>query len=224
MQFKKILSYLGFPQVVYRTSSPINGEIKVISTFGKYSISVGNLTQSGPIVEGLWKEAIKSIKYQVLSIKKILVLGVGGGSVIKVLHQYFPQAKVTGIEIDPKMIEVGRKYFNLDKYQANIIHSDAFTFVEHLKQEKYDLIIVDILLGRKTPERLTQKSFLNKLKVLLNKNGIIIFNRLRLKESKDDTNFINNLKNIFTNVNIHKPLVNTLIFCKISGNKPSFEV
>lgn len=216
MQFKKILSYLGFPQVVYRTSSPINGEIKVISVFGKYSISVGNLTQSGPIVEGLWKQAIKNVTCYKLHVTRVLVLGVAGGSVIKVLHNKFPQTEITGIEIDPKMVEIGRKYFNLDKYQAEIILKDAFTFIDQVKQGKYDLIIVDILLGRKIPERLAQKPFLYKLKNLLNRNGIIIFNRLRLKESKDDINFINKLRSIFSRVKICKPLVNTLIFCESS--------
>lgn len=213
MQCKKILSYLGLPQVVYKTNSPINGEIKVISIFGKYSISVDNLTQSGPIVESLWKQAIKNVTCYKLHVTRVLVLGVAGGSVIKVLHQCFPQAHITGVEIDPKMIGIARKYFDLDSYRANIITTDAFKFVDQEKQEKYDLVIVDILLGRKVSEKLTQKAFLNKLKNLLNPEGLIIFNRLRLKDSDSDDNFLKTLKTIFSNIEINKPLINTLIFC-----------
>lgn len=215
MQLRQLLSYLGIPKIIYQTTSSVNGRIKVISQFGKNSISVSRLTQSGPIIEGLFKYIVRRLTNYNLNVRRILILGVAGGSAVKILRQYFPQAKITGIEIDAKMIEIGKRFFNLDKYQAKIIIQDVFIFIDQLKQKKYDLIIVDLLLGRKIPQRLREKPFLVKLKHLLGQNGIVIFNRLRIKK-RSDKKFLANLKKVFPKIKVYKPLINTLIFAKTS--------
>jgi len=33
----------------------------------------------------------------------------------KIISEKFPNAKITGIEIDPMMVEIGKKYFGLEK-------------------------------------------------------------------------------------------------------------
>lgn len=208
MNLKKALSYLGFPDILYTTNSKFNGEIKVISVFGQNSISVENLTQTGSIVEGLWSFTIS----QIMNIKDCLVLGVGGGSIIKVLRKKYPESEITGVEIDKKMIEIGRIYFDLEKYNAKIIIEDAFKFVQK-KQQKYDLICIDLLIGRNTPEKLSSVEFFKNIKRILNKNGIIIINQLRLKDQKENKNLLKVVSRIFNKVEIKKPLINTLIFC-----------
>lgn len=216
MQVKKLLSYVGIPYVVETVYSAINGEIKVVSVFGKNSISAGNLTQSGPIVEDLWKEAIKRIKIYDLRFKNILVLGVAGGSAIKVLRENYPKVKITGVEIDRKMIEIGKKFFNLGSYKAKIIVQDATVFVGKTEEKRFDLILVDILIGRSVPKKFLQLSFLTKLSKLIRRKGVVVFNRLRIRDTKSDSKFICSLKYIFASVKIYRPLINTLIFCTLS--------
>ena len=53
-----LLSYL-FPQTVYKTESPFNGEIKVNKYWGKYSMLVGGISQSGGLVKNIWQKGIK---------------------------------------------------------------------------------------------------------------------------------------------------------------------
>lgn len=210
MQLKQVLSYLGFPNTIYKTESQYNGEIIVTSVFGQNSISVANLTQSGPIVSSLWSLAISSIK----NINSCLVLGVAGGSLIKVLRQKHPDCEITGVEIDKIMIDLAKKYFNLDKCKANIVIADAFDYVKANKK-KYDLIFVDLLVGRNPPTKLSSAEFFRNIKKKLNKDGIVIINQLRLKGQKENKKLFQILRKTFNKVDIQKPLVNTLIFCSI---------
>ncbi len=223
MEFKKILSYFGFPYIIEKTTSKYNGKIEVSSVFGRTSIVVANLSQSGPIVEGLWKTALNEVNSpsfakasagkQKSNVKSILVLGVGGGSVVKVLRRQFPKSKITGIEIDKKMVELGRNYFYLDYYRCNINIIDAFTFINKTRQ-KFDLIIVDLFLGQETPKKFYSEKFLKNLKRVLKSEGLIIINRLRIKKEKEDKEFYKNLQKYFINIQIKKPLINTLIYCR----------
>ncbi len=209
MFLNQLLAYLGRPNLIYKTYSAYNGEIKVFSLFGRRFISVDNLTQSGPIVEWLWRLALKEVK----TASSCLVLGVAGGSVIKVLRQKFPSCQITGVEIDKKMTEIGNQYFNLNQHQAEIVIDDAFHFVKKNKK-CYDLICIDLLIGRQTPKKLTKKSFFLNIKRLLTKNGLVIINTLRLKNQPENQKLIDLLTRLFSQVRVKRPLVNTLIFLR----------
>lgn len=190
--------------------SKFNKEIKVIKSLGMGTyIQVNGLTQSGGIVESIWKYTSKKIK--VKKINRILILGLGGGTVAKLFSIKYPKAKITGVEIDPKIIELGNKYLNLEKYKVNIKIQDAFTF----NKGKYDIIIVDIYCGDKYPKKFESGIFLNNIKNLLLKNGVVIFNRLFYKEKKDDAiNFKNSLVKEFNKVYVIYPQTNLMIVCK----------
>lgn len=210
MEFKKLLSFLGIPYQVYTTRSSYNGEIIVSSVFGQNSISVENLTQTGPIVEIIWKKALKKVHKK--EIQNILVLGVGGGSILKVIRSTYKDANIVGIEIDKKMIDIGKKYFKLNSFNTVINIKDAFEFVKK-DRDKYDLILIDLLIGRNHPEKLSSEEFFKNINRRLSKSGTVVINQLRLKEQKTNNGLIKILQSIFTRVEIYNPLVNTLILC-----------
>lgn len=216
MLIKKILSYIGFPYIIYKTYSDYNGEINVYLLFGRKSISVDNLTQSGPIVESLWKEALGRLKVYDLTVRNILVLGVGGGSVVKVLRAKYADTDIVGVEIDKKMVDIGKQFFELGKYKAKIIIADAFSFVQK-NQSKYDLICIDLLVGRVMPKKFSSLFFFKNIKNILKQDGVVIINQLRLKSKKNkeiSCNLVDVLSKIFNKVEVKKPLINTLIFCR----------
>ena len=84
--------------------------------------------------------------------ESILVLGVAGGSVIKTLVDEIKfKGKITGVEIDPAIIEVANTYFQLNQISnLSIVIDDAFEFVLKTK-ETYDLIIIDIFQDTEMP-------------------------------------------------------------------------
>src|SRR4030042_2787740 len=115
MRFQLLLQkfFRGY-LVLEKTNSKINDQIEIREDiFGRRSLLVGGISQSGHSVEKLWQKPLKLITGHQSPVTKILILGLGAGSVAKIIHNFFPKAKMTGVEIDPMMIEIGKKYFDL---------------------------------------------------------------------------------------------------------------
>ena len=144
-------------KVLEERESEFNGHIKVSRSlgFGTY-IQAGGLTQSGGIVGVIWKPTIRKIKNLKFTINNCLILGLGGGTVAKYVRLLWPEAKIKGIDVDPVMIELGKKYLGLDEINAEIIIQDAYDF-----SGKADLIIVDLYNGDKFPEKFETPEFFN---------------------------------------------------------------
>src|SRR3989344_6810612 len=158
-----ILSYL-FPQKIAEYSSEFNGKISVMEFMGQRYIDVGGLMQSGTIPKKLFARGIKNLNFKRHSthIKRILLLGLAGGSIVPVLRKNFPEAHITAIDIDPQMIEIGRKYFALDTVpQLTIVTGDVFDDNTQFTKDN-DLVIVDVYLGYTVPEGVDSHKFLKK--------------------------------------------------------------
>ena len=145
-----MLDYL-YPQTIDKLSSKFNGEIKISKSRGKYSVWIGGFEQSGSVyVEKIWGKALKELpplwRGELLRNIKVLVLGLGCGTVIPIIFKKWPKAKIVGVEIDPVMINLGEKYFGLKNFEnLKIICGDA----KKQKLSGYDLIITDAYLGGK---------------------------------------------------------------------------
>lgn len=203
------------PKTLVKISSPINGEISVIEQWGRRKIVVGGLTQSGPLAEKIWDSGIKNLSSIIHHPSSILILGLGGGSLAKLLNKYFPKAKIIGVEIDPIMIDLGKKYLELDKIKnLKIIIDDATAYLPSAIHHKlkFDLVFVDLYVGDKVPKNCQTKIFLKNLKQILQENGLIVFNRLYHKNHIFEAKiFLDKLKKIFNDLANKKVLTNLLI-------------
>src|SRR3972149_4066106 len=104
------MSHLPWTEVLAERTSPINGQIKVLRSLGLgIYIQVENLTQSGGVVYGVWKTSLKKVKRKKKEIKTCLILGLGGGSAATLVKKYWPLARVTGVDIDPIMVSLGKE-------------------------------------------------------------------------------------------------------------------
>lgn len=194
-------------KILEERKSEFNSNIKVVRSlgFGTY-IQVNNLTQSGGVVEEIWRSTLKNLRTK--ETKNCLILGLGGGTVAKLIKKYWPNAKITGVEIDPVMVELGNRYLGLGDSKAEIIIGDAFTYP--LYAVRYDLVIVDLYIGDEFPKKFEKEEFLK----LLTKNKLIIFNRLYFGEKrKEAVKFGNKLEKIFKKVEWFYPQANLMFFC-----------
>lgn len=191
-------SYL-YPQTVLRASTEFNRDIRVVETAGTYKLLVNGSSQSGPYIESLWKKVFARFGIGKIRPRRVLVLGVGGGTVIKLLYSIFPHVHITAVDIDPYMTQLGYEFFLIPK-AVKIVYQDARKYVRS-SVNRYDLIIVDLFSGRDIPKFVASTSFLRSLSMLLAKDGCILFNYLREKEYRElSDDFFFRLKRIYPEV------------------------
>lgn len=199
-------------KILEERESKFNGHLKVVRSlgFGTY-IQAEGLTQSGGIVETFWKQTIKKVNRSPFTVHHSFILGLGGGTVAKLIRKNWPEAKIIGIDIDPIMVEWGKKYLELDKTNVEIKIQDAYDF-----KGRYDLIIIDLYNGETFPEKFESKEFLNKVKSSLTEKGIAVFNRTYYGDKRPETvKFGNKLKKIFSKVEWFYPEANLMFVCTI---------
>ncbi len=111
-------------------------------------------------------------------IQKLLMLGLGGGTVLRQLRHFLPDTEFTAVEIDGEMIRLAKKYMELDQIGVEVVHGDAFAFLE-AHTGKYDVIIDDLYrCGDKDVERPAEvnSELLKQHAGLLNPEGSLIMN------------------------------------------------
>lgn len=110
-------------------------------------------------------------------IQSVLVLGMGGGSVVDSLRNTFNyKGPILGIEIDPVVIKIAKKEFGiLEDENVQILQADAEVFIA-ITQDKFDLVIVDIYIDTEVPEVFYSTEFWNNLDSNVSDHGFIIFN------------------------------------------------
>lgn len=218
----KLNDFLAGVKVLEEANSKFNGKVTVVTdlAWGTH-IKAGGITQSGGVVTSIWKTTFKEIpKLQNSKTPNTLVLGVAGGDVLKLIRKNWPKAKITGVDIDPVIVEMGKKHMKLDEINAQIIIKDAIDFVkipkfQNSKTPKFDLIIVDVYLGRDFPSKFATLKFTKKIKSLLARGGIAIFNRLYYDEKKGEADkFFVTLKKTFPKITKVFPEANIMFVCE----------
>lgn len=177
--FAKFFSYF-IPINVYKKNSAISKSLEVTWNNGELVLDSKNTNYSYGSLQRILKKGLKYIGYErIKKFESILILGVAGGSVIKTLVDDVKfKGKITGVELDAEIIEIAKKYFNLDEIKNLELHlDDAFEFVLKTKSN-YDLIIIDIFQDTKMPNFLFEDFFINRINFLLNPEGFILFNTM----------------------------------------------
>lgn len=77
-------------------------------------------------------------------LRRVLILGVGGGVVIKQFNELFPKVNIVGVELDPMHIKIAKKWFKIGKSDATLVQADARDWLNAYDGPKFDLIIDDL--------------------------------------------------------------------------------
>jgi spermidine synthase len=187
---KRLLSFL-LPVKIHQKKSVYSKNLEVTWNNGYLVLDSENTNYSYGSLQRVLKKGLKYIGYErIRGFQSILVLGVAGGSVIETLKKEIKfDGIITGVEIDPVVVELATKYFGLGNYNnVSIVIDDAFEFALKTK-EKYDLIIIDVFQDTTMPNFLFEDFFINRINFLLNVNGFILFNTMVLTKNDTERNF-----------------------------------
>jgi spermidine synthase len=186
---RKLFSYF-IPIIIHKKKSSISNTIEVTWNNGELVIDSKNTNYSYGSLQRILRKGLKYIGFErIRNFNNVLLLGVAGGSVIKTLVEEIKfKGKITGVEIDPAMIEVANTYFKLNEIpNLNIVIDDAFEFVLKTK-ETYDLIIIDVFQDTTMPNFLFEDFFINRVNFLLRKDGFILFNTMVINDGNRERN------------------------------------
>jgi SAM-dependent methyltransferase len=117
--------------------------------------TLASLHLPGEGVTGLvwWSLAAPIILLPRLPRRRVLLLGLGGGSVARAIRALDPWAEIVGVERNPDVLRLARDHFGLDRLGLELVRRDA---LECLAQERrrFDLIVEDLFVG---PSRSVRK-------------------------------------------------------------------
>ncbi len=203
-----------FPETIARFSTKYNHDIRVVKERGTHKLLVNGSRQSGEYIERLWQHAFSEFGIiPAPGIRSILVLGVAGGTVIHLLRAIYPDASIHGVDIDAKMIEIGKKHFGLGYVpKLTMVTSDANLFVKTQKRQ-WDMIVVDLFVGATIPPFVGDDAFLKDIKRLLVPHGKLVINYLyELEYKKLSDLFFVKLQSNFPHVRDVKIYYNRFFF------------
>jgi spermidine synthase len=121
--------------------------------------------------------------------KSALVVGSAAGTEVEELKGLSSSLHVTGVEIDPMAVEMGKKYFSLETdNRTEIVIDDARRFLLRT-DEKFDLVVIDTFRGLSMPYHLSTKEYLETLKGRMEPGGVVIVNLISAPEGEKSAVF-----------------------------------
>ena len=109
-------------------------------------------------------------------LRRVAILGNAGGTTARAMGVFYPRARVDGVELDPAVTAVGRRYFGLDDNpNLRVITADARPFLRRT-HERYDLIVIDAFRPPYVPFYLATREFFRLARSRLTPGGAVVLN------------------------------------------------
>ena len=108
---------------------------------------------------------------------RILVVGLGGGTLPMLLRAAYPNARIDAAEIDPAVVSVAERYFGFvqdERLRAHV--GDGRQFIERVSPSTYDVIFLDAFDAKVVPRHLTTQEFLRAVRAALRPDGVVVGN------------------------------------------------
>jgi len=120
---------------------------------------------------------------------RILVLGVGGGAILRMFDHFLNCSNITGIELNPNHIELAERFFKVKGQAFELVEADAIEWVKNYSvfEQKFDLIIDDLFYEEDgEPIKLVPptSSWFYHLSSMLKPDGVVVMNFVGSKSAK----------------------------------------
>jgi len=213
----RLLSF--FYPITRKVKSDYSGTVEITWYNGKKQLNTKNANYSYGSLQKILKTGLQKIDLS--QCKNILLLGLGGGSVLKTLRNDFKyDNNIIAIDIDPVIISIAQEEFNItNDEKLTILCADALEFIMQ-NDKRFDLIIIDLFVDTEIPDSFYSHSFWRQIiKATINKGGILFNASLHDYDDKKLTSIIKLLNK--NNFNIEKldrvNKTNTLIIASSSS-------
>jgi spermidine synthase len=114
------------------------------------------------------------------SVDDVLILGLGGGSLVRHLLYHFPECRLRAVESRASVVKLARSHFGLPlDSRLKVIVDDAGSYVRHHAQAgagRHDLVLVDAFDSEGMSESIASLAFFDACQVLLKPDGVLVIN------------------------------------------------
>lgn len=110
---------------------------------------------------------------------RVLVIGLGGGTIPRTLARLSPASRIDTVELDPSVVNIADKYFGFRPGgRTSITVSDGRVFVKRRMKTpvKYDLVMLDAFDGDYVPEHMLTQNFLQEVRSIMAPGGVLVAN------------------------------------------------
>ncbi|CAD7078893.1 unnamed protein product [Hermetia illucens] len=154
---------------------------------------------------------------------EILVIGLGGGGLCMFIHEVIRNSKLTAIDIDPVMLEISEKFFDLKQdNRLEVVIEDGIAYLgaagksnKQFNAILFDVDSKDLSLGMSCPPAsFLEPTVLNDVKMLIGNKGVFVLNLVCRDETLREK-VLNDLRSFFKSICSYKldEDVNEIIYC-----------
>lgn len=129
----------------------------------------------GPWMQFLSAPFFNEAPFPLEELNSMAIVGLAAGTTVHQATEVFGPIPIDGFEIDPKIIEIGQEYFDMNQPNLNAIAQDGRWGLEH-SNKKYDLIALDAYRPPYIPWHLTTVEYFQIVKDHMTENGAAAIN------------------------------------------------
>ncbi|NVO30148.1 spermidine synthase [Hymenobacter lapidiphilus] len=174
---RRLLSYLV--PLTRRVPSAHTGWLEVTTWRGHKTLNTASANYSYGLLQQVLRYGLRFVPVTNAA-APILVLGLGGGSVLPLLrHEQGRTGPITAIELDPAVLEVAATEFGVRPGpNLHLVCADAFAWLPDVPPNYYELVVVDLFLDLTLPPELGEAAFWEQLWRVLLPGGRALCNLL----------------------------------------------
>lgn len=140
-------------------------------------VAVHSLYRPGSFLTGDYWDGLLVLPFTTLTEapSRVAILGNAAGTVARAYGHYFPGAQIDGVEIDPELAQIGRRYFDMRAPHLAIYNQDARPWLQASPGD-YDVIVLDAYRQPYIPFYLATREFFQLARQRLAPGGVLVVN------------------------------------------------
>jgi spermidine synthase len=134
--------------------------------------------------------------------KRVLVVGLGGGTIPSFLRKHYPGMVIDAVDIDPDVVDVAKQFFGFrEDATMHAYVDDGRQFIEKCKAP-YDIIFLDAYGSEDIPYHMATKEFLEAVRRAIAPNGVVAGNIFWAADNRLHDDMVRTYQEVFGSVNI----------------------
>lgn len=175
-------------ELIYQWRGP-GGPVEVVDDLTTRSLHFGNDTRQSSmwlhhpaLLVLAYTRAMLSALLFVEQPRQVLLVGLGGGSLVRFLRHHYPDCRIDSLEPRAEVIHVARHYFELPadpRHQVFLRDGMGFLRQSAGTGPSYDLVLVDAFDAHGVVTEVASEGFLSAVHARLARHGVLAVNLAR---------------------------------------------